>query len=200
MLNNRQKEFLRFNDKSETTIKEYNYSATLYDRNNNVITTGYVVVFPGGQIIEVDENGKFEIEGLENGTYRIYYVSGKTKEEIEGLTEEEIANLPNVTKGTLSINSVNNEIEFDNGIKAKNGEITEIQTQKHKVIYDGIENGGTTTQEVTVLESEMGEEQQKIYLSYLANVKEDVANLIEENGYGKIGDDEWIALKFAKKL
>ena len=22
----------------------------------------------------------------------------------------------------------------------------------------------------------------------------------EDNGYGKIGDDEWIALKFAKKL
>lgn len=39
--------------------------------------------------------------------------------------------------------------------------------------------------EVTVLESEMGEEQQQIYLSYLANIKEDVANLIEENSYGK---------------
>ncbi|MBR3001984.1 MAG: SNF2 helicase associated domain-containing protein [Clostridia bacterium] len=39
--------------------------------------------------------------------------------------------------------------------------------------------------EVTVLESEMQEEQQEIYLSYLAEVKEDVANLIQENGYGK---------------
>lgn len=39
--------------------------------------------------------------------------------------------------------------------------------------------------EVTVLESEMQEEQQEIYLSYLANVKEDVANIIQENGYGK---------------
>ena len=39
--------------------------------------------------------------------------------------------------------------------------------------------------EVTVLESEMQEEQQEIYLSYLSNVKEDVANLIQENGYGK---------------
>ena len=38
--------------------------------------------------------------------------------------------------------------------------------------------------EVTVLESEMQEEQQEIYLSYLSNVKEDVANLIQENGYG----------------
>ena len=39
--------------------------------------------------------------------------------------------------------------------------------------------------EVTVLESEMDEEQQEVYLSYLANVKEDVANLIQESGYGK---------------
>ncbi len=39
--------------------------------------------------------------------------------------------------------------------------------------------------EVTVLESEMQEEQQQIYLSYLANVKEDVANLIQENNYGR---------------
>lgn len=39
--------------------------------------------------------------------------------------------------------------------------------------------------EVTVLESEMQEEQQEIYLSYLSNVKEDVANLIQENGYGR---------------
>ncbi len=39
--------------------------------------------------------------------------------------------------------------------------------------------------EVTVLESEMQEEQQQIYLSYLANVKEDVANIIQSNNYGK---------------
>ena len=39
--------------------------------------------------------------------------------------------------------------------------------------------------EITVLESEMQEEQQQIYLSYLANVKEDVANIIQESGYGK---------------
>ena len=37
----------------------------------------------------------------------------------------------------------------------------------------------------TVLESEMNEEQEKIYLSYLANIKEEVANLIDENLYGK---------------
>lgn len=37
--------------------------------------------------------------------------------------------------------------------------------------------------EVTVLESEMQEEQQQIYLSYLSNVKEDVANLLgQDNG------------------
>ena len=35
--------------------------------------------------------------------------------------------------------------------------------------------------EVTVLESEMQEEQQQIYLSYLSNVKEDVANLLQED-------------------
>ena len=34
--------------------------------------------------------------------------------------------------------------------------------------------------ETTILESEMTDEQKEIYLSYLANVKEDVANLIEE--------------------
>ena len=37
----------------------------------------------------------------------------------------------------------------------------------------------------TVLESEMNEEQEEIYVSYLSNIKEDVANLIEENKYGK---------------
>ena len=35
--------------------------------------------------------------------------------------------------------------------------------------------------EVTVLESEMQEEQQQIYLSYLSNVKEDVANLLGQD-------------------
>ena len=35
--------------------------------------------------------------------------------------------------------------------------------------------------EVTVLESEMQEEQQQIYLSYLSSVKEDVANLLQED-------------------
>ncbi|MBO4293278.1 MAG: DEAD/DEAH box helicase [Clostridia bacterium] len=39
--------------------------------------------------------------------------------------------------------------------------------------------------EVTVLENEMQEEQQEIYLSYLSNVKDDVATLIEQNGYGR---------------
>ena len=39
--------------------------------------------------------------------------------------------------------------------------------------------------EVTVLESEMQEEQEEIYLSYLANVKEDVANLLKDNNYGR---------------
>ena len=39
--------------------------------------------------------------------------------------------------------------------------------------------------EVTVLESEMQEEQQQLYLSYLSNVKEDVANLLQDNTYGK---------------
>ena len=39
--------------------------------------------------------------------------------------------------------------------------------------------------EITVLESEMNEEQQEIYLSYLANVKEDVANILNDNLNGK---------------
>ena len=39
--------------------------------------------------------------------------------------------------------------------------------------------------EVTVLENVMQEEQQEIYLSYLSNVKDDVATLIEQNGYGR---------------
>lgn len=39
--------------------------------------------------------------------------------------------------------------------------------------------------EITVLESEMHEEQQDIYLSYLANVKEEVANILQDNSYGK---------------
>lgn len=39
--------------------------------------------------------------------------------------------------------------------------------------------------EITVLESEMQEEQQQIYLSYLADVKEDVANLLQENISGR---------------
>lgn len=38
---------------------------------------------------------------------------------------------------------------------------------------------------VTVLESEMQEEQQEIYLSYLSNIRSDVAELIEQNGYGR---------------
>ena len=95
-------------------VQSENSSEDKYDvegtitKDGEVVTSGTVVVYPGGETSEVDNEGNFNIPNLDYGNYNAYYVPDGNN--TNNMTEEQIKNTPGVIPTKIIVNPGNRTI------------------------------------------------------------------------------------------
>ncbi len=114
----------------------YSISGYVVDSEDNPIPSGNYVVYPEpARFVTTDMYGYFHVEGLERGSYEIYYLDTLDH---ENMTKEEI-----ITSSIANANIATNNkdvIKFSNGYKIVQQLITTEDNKKYDITLDA--NGG----------------------------------------------------------
>ena len=104
-----------------------------------------MAVYSNPKYATTDSEGKFTVTGLEFGTHDIYYVPGKTLNEVQAMSKSQIEGVSGVVKGSINTTSIPSTIELSNGYEISGITKTKLIRNEHiKAVYRYNESGSGT--------------------------------------------------------
>ena len=169
----------------------YEVSGTLYDDNNQPVQNGVVAVYSNPLYTTTDSEGKFTVKGLEFGTHDIYYVPGKTLNEVQEMSKSQIEGVSGVGKGSISTTSISSTISLSNGYDIRNA--IKEKSFNNSIIgsIQNIKNSGVNT--ITASDKEYSAD--IVYVNGNLNLTSDgaaangISNLSFANGTYTVGNE-----------
>lgn len=132
------------NSIGETENNLYDIEGTINDENGNPVNGGTIVTHSEAKYASVDANGHFKVSGIEEGKHHIYYVPDKSIEEINTLSEQDIAALENVVSGKFRTFELAN-IYISGNYSISNLKITKVELSLDASNVQITYNGNETT-------------------------------------------------------
>ena len=120
----------------------YSISGQIVDNDSNPVSNANVVVYSDPTYVTTNAEGNFSADGLEYGIHTVYYVPGKTEEELKLLTKEQIESITGVGKATVSTYNTSEEIELSNGYKIINTVVSSRLIDASMIQYEDTYNMG----------------------------------------------------------